>query len=268
MRFAEYEALFNAGDDAALIDRFYADECEFVATTRHLRGKAALKGFLDWAHDGVREVMRPQLVIEGKDHVFVEVDMDFHATKERADFPFGHLHPGDCVTVKFFVTYYLREDGRIVRLNSATWPPEYQVSKLPKLGGHPSQMAAFRAYTSAFSNADFDRFRTFYTDDVVLELGVVPPIHGAQGIVDFYTGMFGKVRENLIVHKVLADDEAIALDSTTCFTAIEDAPDFPVMPLKKGEEIRARVFVHYRLRDGLISHIKIARGGAYEKVAG
>jgi len=268
MRFAEYEALFNAGDDAALIDRFYADECEFVATTRHLRGKAALKGFLDWAHDGVREVMRPQLVIEGKDHVFVEVDMDFHATKERADFPFGHLHPGDCVTVKFFVTYYLREDGRIVRLNSATWPPEYQVSKLPKLGGHPSQMAAFRAYTSAFSNADFDRFRTFYTDDVVLELGVVPPIHGAQGIVDFYSGMFGKVRENLIVHKVLADDEAIALDSTTCFTAIEDAPDFPVMPLKKGEEIRARVFVHYRLRDGLISHIKIARGGAYEKVAG
>jgi len=266
MKFADYEALFNAGDDAALLDRFYVDDCEFVATTRHLRGKAALKEFLDWAHDGVREVMRPQLVIEGKDHIFVEVDMDFHATKERADFPFGHLHPGDCVTVKFFVTYYLR-DGRVARLNSATWPPEYQVTKLPKLGAHPSQRAAYHAYTAAFSNADFERFRSFYTDDVVLELGSVPTIHGAQGIVDFYTGMFAKVRENLIVHSVLIDDHAIALDSTTCFTATEDAPDFPVMPLKKGDEVRGRTFVHYKLRDGLISHIKVARGGPMEKLA-
>jgi hypothetical protein len=265
MDFREYERLFNTGADEALVDLYYHEDCEFVATTRHLKGRQALKDFLAWAHRGVREVMRPQLVIEGKDHLFVEIDMDFHATQERPDFPFGHLHPGDTVTVKFFVTYYLR-DGKIARLNSATWPPEYQVSKLPKLGGHPSQLAAFRAYTSAFSNADFDRFRKFYTDDVVLELGSVPRIDGAQGIVDFYTVMFAKVREKLIVHKVLADDSGISLDSTTCFTATDDVPDFPVMPLKKGEEVRGRVFVHYTLRDGLINHIKVARGGPMEKV--
>jgi hypothetical protein len=45
------------------------------------------------------------------------------------------------------------------------------------------------------------------------------------------------------------------------FTAIQDAPDFVVGPLKKGESIRVRVFVYYTLRDGLISRIKVARAG-------
>jgi hypothetical protein len=39
------------------------------------------------------------------------------------------------------------------------------------------------------------------------------------------------------------------------------------MPLRKGEEVRGRTFVHYTLRDGLISHIKVARAGPMEKVA-
>lgn len=267
MDFREYERRFNAGEDEALVDEYYAEDCEFVGTTRYVKGRAGLKAFLAWAHDGVREVMRPQLVIEDKDHLFVEVDMDFHATKERPDFPFGHLQPGDLVTVKFFVTYHFDAQGKIRRLNSATWPPEYQVSKLPRLGGHPSQLAAFHAYISAFSNGDVARFPTFYTEDVTLELGSVGVIKGRQGIADFYADLFTKVRENQIVHAALADDHAISLDSTTCFTAIEDAPDFPVMPLRKGEEVRGRTFVHYTLRDGLISHIKVARAGPMEKVA-
>jgi ketosteroid isomerase-like protein len=268
MDFRDYERRFNAGEDEALVDEYYADDCEFVATTRQLKGRQALKDFLAWAHDGVREVMRPQLVVEGKDHLFVQVDMDFHATKERPDFPFGHLHPGDLITVKFFVTYHLDREGKVKRLDSVTWPPEYQVSKLPRLGGHPSQLAAFHAYIAAFSNGDVARFPTFYQDDVELELGSVGVIRGKQAIADFYTKLFRTVRENQIVHAALADDQAISLDSTTCFTAMEDAPDFPVMPLKKGEEVRGKTFVHYTLRDGLISRIHVARAGPMEKVVG
>jgi hypothetical protein len=92
-------------------------------------------------------------------------------------------------------------------------------------------------------------------------------IEGRQGIANFYADLFRTVSENQIVHAALADDHAISLDSTTCFTAIEDAPDFPVMPLKKGEEVRGRTFVHYTLRDGLISHIKVARAGPMAKVS-
>jgi ketosteroid isomerase-like protein len=255
----DYVSLFNTGDDAALVDRYFADDVAFSGGSRDYRGKAALKAFLDWAHDGVREVIRLQNILQQDDLTFVEVDMDFHATKERPQFPFGHLHPGDLVTVKFFVTYRLR-DGKVIELKSMTWPPGKGVTNMPRLGAHPSQQAAFRAYTAAFSNADFERFPRFYTEDVRLELGSVPPILGRQGIIDFYRPMFQKVRENLTVNSVLATDAGIELDAVTRFTAIQDAPDFVVGALQAGEYIEGRVLVSYQLRDGLICSIRVRRG--------
>lgn len=255
----DYIALFCAGDDDGLVERYFDEDCVFTSGAREMRGKAALLDFLRWAHDGVREVPRPQTVLREGDTLFAEVDMDFHATKERPEFPFGHLHPGDLVTVKFFVVYELR-GGKVAALKSMTWPPEKGVSKLPRLGGHPSQVAAFHAYCSAFSNADFERFPTFYQPDVTLELSSVPKIDGRDGIIAFYRPMFAKVRENLTVHDVQAADDAIRLDATTRFTAIEDAPDFVVGALEKGEYIEGRVFVDYTLKDGLIASIKVTRG--------
>lgn len=262
--YADYEKLFNTGDDAALVERYFADDVIFSGGTREYQGKAELIEFLKWAHDGVREVMRPQNVLHENNLVFAEIDMDFHATKERADFPFGHLYPGDLITVKFFVLYTLN-DEKVVLLKSMTWAPEKGVSKLPRLGTHPSQVAAFQSYTSAFSNADFERFPAFYTEDVLLELGSVPPIHGRQGIIDFYRPMFQRVRERLTVNSIEATDDTIALDAITRFTAIEDAPDFVVGALKKGEYIEGRVMVNYTLRDGLISRIAVTRGSEMVK---
>ncbi len=263
----DYIAVFNTGDDAALIERFFADDVVFSGGTRDHRGKAALKAFLDWAHDGVREVMRPQNVLRQGDLIFVEVDMDFHASKERADFPFGHLRPGDMVTVKFFVTYRLR-DQKVAELKSMTWPPGKGVSTVPRLGAHPTQVAAFHSYVAAFSNADFERFPRFYTEDVLLELGSVPPIKGRQGIIDFYRPMFERVRENLTINNVQATDTGIELDAVTRFTAVQDAPDFVVAPLKRGEFVEGRVLVSYRLREGLISRISVRRGGEMVKRGG
>ena len=266
MNYDEYVTLFNTGDDAALVDRFFDDDVVFSGGSREYRGKDELIEFLSWAHDGVREVIRLQNKLQRDDLIFVEVDMDFHASKERVDFPFGHLYPGDLVTVKFFVTYKLRGD-RIVELKSMTWPPEKGVTRLPRLGAHPSQMAAFHAYTAAFSNADFERFPKFYTADVLLELGSVPPIHGRQGIIDFYQPMFEKVREKLTVNSVEATGDSVTLDAITRFTAVHDAPDFVVGALKQGEYIEGRVLVNYRLRGGLISHIRVTRDGEMVKHA-
>lgn len=255
-----YETLFNTGDDAALVERYFDDEVRFSGGSRDYQGKGALQAFLAWAHDGVREVMRPQNVLQQGDLVFAEVDMDFHATKARPEFPFGALQPGDTVTVKFFVTYRLK-GGKVVELKSMTWPPGKGVTRLPRLGAHPSQQAAFRAYCAAFGNADFDRFPGFYTEDVRLELGSVPPILGRQGIVDFYRPMFERVREQLTVNSVVATDDTIELDAITRFTAVVDAPDFVVGALKQGEYIEGRVLVSYRLREGLICSIGVQRGG-------
>lgn len=258
--YGEYERVFNSGDDDALCERFFDEDVVFTGGARAYEGRAALRAFLSWAHDGVREVMRPQIVVQHGDQLFAEVDMDFHASKARPDFPFGALQPGDLVTVKFFVLYRLR-GGRIVELKAMTWPPGRGVSRLPRLGSHPSQKAAFMAYCAAFSNADFDRFPAFYTDDVRLELGSVPPILGRQGIIDFYRPMFRRIREQLTINDVQASDDRIELDAVTRFTALEDAPDFVVGALKQGDFIEGRVLVSYRLRGGLIESIGVRRGG-------
>ena len=256
-----YEALFNTGDDAALVDRFFADDCAMVSANGVRRGKGELLAFLEWAHDGVREVMRPQTVLSEDGILFAEVDMDFHASKHRADFPFGELHPGDLFTVKFFVTYRLDEQGLIAELKSMTWPPEKGVRKLPRLGAHPSQVAAFHAYASAFSNGDFERFPQFYTEDVVLTLPSAGEILGRQGIVDFYRPMFESVRESVAVETFAASDERIVVDAISRFTAVADAPDFVVAPLKQGEWVEVPVRVEYTLRDGLICRIAVSRNG-------
>jgi ketosteroid isomerase-like protein len=260
LNYDDYIAVFNSGDDAALLERFFAEDVVFTGGSREYQGRAALRDFLDWAHDGVREVMRPQNVIRRDDMIFADVDMDFHASKVRVDFPFGALRPGDLVTVKFFVTYRLRDD-RVVELKSMTWPPGKGVTRVPRLGPHPSQIAAFGAYVSAFSQGEFERFGRFYTEDVRLELGSVPPILGRQGIIDFYRPMFERVSEKLRINSVAATETSIELDALTRFTAIQDAPEFVVAPLRLGEYVEGRVLVSYQLRDGLIARISVRRGG-------
>jgi len=267
MEYADYEAAFNGGEDAVLVDRFFHDDIAFTAAARECRGKAELLDFLAWAHDGVREVMRPQNVLCRDDLIFADIDMDFHATKVRADFPFGALAPGDMVTVKFFVTYRLA-NGKVIELKAMSWPPGRGVTTIPRLGPHPSQIAAFHSYVSAFSNADCARFARFYQPDVLLELGALPPIRGAQGIVDFYKAMFERVRETLAIRSVEATADAIRLDATMRFTAIKDSPDFVMGALKKGEYLEGRVLVQYRIKDGLIAHISGRRDGELIKHGG
>lgn len=266
MNYDAYVALFNSGDDATLVATWFTEDCVMTGAGRQSRGQEELLAFLHWAHDGVREVMRPQQVMRQGDSLFAEIDMDFIATKRRTDFPFGDLHPGDIMTVKFFVTYKLR-DGLIAELNSMTWPAERGVTKAPMLGSHPGQRASYFAYAQAFSEADMDRAGRYYTDDCTLDLSSLPPFNGKQAIVDFYAAMFRTVRETLTVHHLVMDDEGIFGDLTSTFTAIADAPDFVVAPLKKGEAVAVRVFVHYALRDGQIAAIKVTRAGNVEQPA-
>jgi ketosteroid isomerase-like protein len=115
-------------------------------------------------------------------------------------------------------------------------------------------------YTRAFSNADFAGFSRFYTDDVRCELPSAV-LEGREALVGFYREMFKTVRESLTLHQLVADEGGLAADVTSQFTAIADAPNFSVAPLKKGEFVRVRVFVFYALRDGKIAQVRVARAG-------
>lgn len=260
MDYAKYIEAFNSGDDAALVRNFFTEDVVFQSGARVMRGAVELLKFLNWAHDGIREIIRAQLVLRDENHIFAEIDMDFHATRDQPEFLFGPLKKGEFTTVKFLVVYYLR-NGKVAHLKAGTWPPNVGVSKpTPRLGGSLEQRQAFLEYARAFSNADFERFSQYYTDDVRCELGQIV-LERREGIVNFYRAMFQRVRESLTLHHLVADDGGLVADITTQFTAIEDAPDFVIGPLRKGEFMRGRVFVYYTLCDGKIAHIRVARAG-------
>jgi hypothetical protein len=261
MDYEAYIADFLTGNDEGLIERWFAEDCAMESGSGTFEGHEGMRRFLAWAHDGVRECPRIVSYVQQGQDLFAEIDMDFHATKERADFPFQHMFPGDSITVKFFAHYELDGDGRIHRLKTMTWPAGKGVTTLPPLGPHPSQMAAYSAYTAAFSAGDPARYTRFYTDDVELLLGSVPPMRGKQAIAGFYTAMFKRVRESLTVHSITANEDKIVSDTTSRFTAIADAPDFVVGALSAGDYIEVRVLVTYTLRDGLISRIEVKRAG-------
>lgn len=251
---------FNSGDDRGLIEKYFTTDTQMISGSGVREGHKGMNEFLAWAHDGVREIIRPQVVMWDKDHIFAEIDMDFVASKPRPDFTFGALQPGDILTVKFFA-HYTVVNGKVKTLKTMTWKPETGVTKAPKLGSHAGQRAAFIAYTRAFSGGLADKYSSFYTNDVKLQLSSVGNLDGKKAIVDYYTKMFRTVREDLVINQIVFDDNAIVGDFVSVFTAVEDAPDFVVAPLKKGESIRVPVFVYYTLKDGLISQIRVARSG-------
>ena len=299
MDYAKYIEAFNTGDDAALVRDFFTPDVVFQSGPRIVRGADELLKFLNWAHDGIRELIRAQVVLRDEHHLFAEIDMDFVATADRPDFTFGALKKGERTTVKFFAMYYLR-DGKVAQLKTGRWDPKLGVTAagapahavlglgtapdhadshqrasispsvkasggagsepVPRLGGSPEQRQAFMDYTRAFSNADFERFSRHYTDDACCQLASLT-LEGKQGIVGFYREMFKTVRESLTLHQLVADDNGLAADITSRFTAIADAPGFVVAPLKKGEFVEVHVFVYYTLRDGRIANIRVARAG-------
>ncbi len=130
-----YIETFNSGDDKAMLDRFWTDDLVVMSlrgdkTGVLASGKEGFLKFLNRAHDGVREIIRIQTLIQNENNIFAEIDMDFHASKDRPVYPFGHLKPGDFITVKMFCLYFLRGD-RIAKLKMASWEPNVGVTKPP-----------------------------------------------------------------------------------------------------------------------------------------
>jgi hypothetical protein len=132
--FYKYAETFNSGDDKAMVEGFWVDD--MVVSTGQgeegilAKGKKDWLKFLEGVHDGIREIMRIQVLIQNKNHIFAEIDMDFHASKDRPDYPFGALKAGDFITVKMFALYYLRGD-KIAVLKLASWPANVGVTDPP-----------------------------------------------------------------------------------------------------------------------------------------
>jgi len=130
--FNKYIETFNSGNDKAMVDGFWVDDLKVETGQGEslASGKENWLKFLAVVHDGIRELIRVQTLIQDKNHIFAEIDMDFHASKDLPNYPFGHLKPGDFITVKMFALYLLRGD-KIATLKLAYWPPNVGVTDPP-----------------------------------------------------------------------------------------------------------------------------------------
>ena len=138
MNYEAYLKVYNSGDHRELVRRFCTDDVCFEAGAleRVFRGKEEVLEFLLSLQDGVRDVLRAQVVMQDERHIFAEADMDFYAERDLPEFPFGPLGRGEYLTMKVFVVYYLRE-GRIHRFKTSLWPANFGVTDPPAKGFGP-----------------------------------------------------------------------------------------------------------------------------------
>ena len=135
MNYSDYVDQYNMGDYAALVHKFYTDDIVFEsgAMERVCQGQDEVIEFLTSMQSGIREFIRPQVVLQDKNHIFAESDMDFYALKDLPEFPLGALRRDKHLTVKVFVIYYLREE-KICRIKTALWPANFGVTDPPARG--------------------------------------------------------------------------------------------------------------------------------------
>jgi ketosteroid isomerase-like protein len=119
--------------------------------------------------------------------------------------------------------------------------------------------ADFRTYIDAFNRQDFDGFRRYYAADVEFNLGDRKQIIGPQGIVDFYTGVFEHIAEELEILDLIVAPDGAALHSRTKFTTIKDWPDFELWPTMTGDVRIVESINMYLTRDGKIAKILSGR---------
>lgn len=117
----------------------------------------------------------------------------------------------------------------------------------------------FETYIAAFNAQNFDGFRRFYADDVEFNLGDRKQIIGPQGIVDFYTGVFDHISEELEILDLIVAPDGAALHSRTKFTTFKDWPDFEIWPTMAGDVRVVESINMYLTRNGKIAKILSGR---------
>jgi hypothetical protein len=117
--------------------------------------------------------------------------------------------------------------------------------------------ADFREYIAAFNRNDFNGFGRFYADDVIFE-GRAGQFRRRADVLDFYRGVKSRVRETLTLQDIVLGEQDIVAHLVTELNALEDWPDFPTGPLRKGQTIRSQNFIWYEVRDRKFVRIRSA----------
>lgn len=118
--------------------------------------------------------------------------------------------------------------------------------------------ARFRAYMQAFNASDWKALRDYYAPDVRLVIGNGTELNGRDAILAFYGKVKRQTRRTIEVVQCFADGQTLAAEIESEFLAIEDAPDFAVRPMTKGDRYYLNSFVFYDFEGEHYTRIRAA----------
>ncbi len=118
--------------------------------------------------------------------------------------------------------------------------------------------ARFRAYIQAFNQGDWDALRGFYAPDIRLVIGNGTELSGREAIVEFYGRVKQQTRRTIEIIQCFAHGNVLAAEIESEFLAVDDAPDFAVRPMARGDRYYLNSFVFYDFEGDRYSRIRAA----------
>jgi len=123
---------------------------------------------------------------------------------------------------------------------------------------HVTPEARFRAYIQAFNQGDWDALRGFYASDIRLVIGNGTELSGREAIIDFYGKVKQRTRRTIEIVQCFAQGNVLAAEIESEFLAVEDAPDFAIRPMARGDRYYLNSFVFYDYEGDSYTRIRAA----------
>jgi hypothetical protein len=118
--------------------------------------------------------------------------------------------------------------------------------------------ARFRAYMQAFNQSDWEALREFYAPDVRLVIGNGTELVGREAIIAFYGKVKQQTQRTIEILQCFAAGGMLAAEIQSEFLAVEDAPDFAVRPMARGDRYYLNSFVLYEFAGSEYTRIRAA----------
>ena len=117
--------------------------------------------------------------------------------------------------------------------------------------------ADLQAYLDHFNNKRYDQQVAYYAPDVAYKVGSLTLI-GPKAIADFYRDFHLYVKEHVRIVDFVKNGDTVAVTMPSQFEAFKDY-DKNGLKYKAGESKYIVSFIFYKLQDGKIKQIRVAR---------
>ena len=117
--------------------------------------------------------------------------------------------------------------------------------------------ADLQAYLDHFNNKQYDQQVAYYAPDVVYKVGDLT-LTSPKAIADFYRDFHLYVKEHVRIVDFIKDGDTVAVTMPSQFEAFKDY-DKHGLKYKAGESKYIVSFIFYKLQNGKIKQIRVAR---------